>query len=480
LKRSIFSSRLLDSRICSEEVTKSEQTFGYFLGPCLVYVVYTALAGTYLTQFYTDVLGLAGGFLTMMPLVSKLFSSLTGFIIGHMIDRTRTAQGKARPWILGSGILLAVCGTLLYCVPKASYEIQIFWVVASYNLFFGLAFEIYSLSHSLMVPLSTRNTKQRDNLAMLISTGTTIIPGIVTTIIVPLLIQKIGVGTDAQNEWLTVMSLLSIIAIPATLLEYYFTKERVTMEAEESDSKSEAFSYGKQLRTCLNNKYWILIILFTVIQNFANGLSTGSMLYYCNWVLDDNVADGTIKQIQVNMIGHAPMGIGVMILWSLLRKFGKRKVVMVGFAVASLGSFIVLVSSGRMVIVLGGLLVKSFGSLPAYVMMALLAETLDYIEWENGFRVDGFSASAACIIQSVAMGISQTILLLGMNVFGYISPESTNQIICQPDSIKIFFGWCFAGIPMIGFLFCAIIMIFYDLELKMSEITNMLSTKKKS
>ena len=49
-----------------------------------------------------------------MPLLSKLLGSVISIFIGRLIDHTRTSQGKARPWILFSGPLLAVCGILLY------------------------------------------------------------------------------------------------------------------------------------------------------------------------------------------------------------------------------------------------------------------------------------------------------------------------------------------------------------------------------
>ena len=119
-----------------------------------------------------------------------------------------------------SGALLAVCGFLLYAVPKSSYAVQLAWVIVSYNLFFGLAFNLYSLSHSLMVPLSTDDSKQRDSLAMLTSMATSLLPGMLTTIIMPLLVSFIGVGNGARGAWLSVMGILSILAIPATLLEY--------------------------------------------------------------------------------------------------------------------------------------------------------------------------------------------------------------------------------------------------------------------
>lgn len=476
--RDILSSNIFHSRIHSEDTQKCEQILGYFLGPCLVYMMYYAVAGTYLTQFYTDVLGLAGGFLTMMPLFSKILSGITSFLIGRMIDRTHTCQGKARPWLFASGFLLSACGGLLYIVPMASYEIQITWVVISYNLFFDIAFAIYTLSHSLMVPLSTRNTRQRDTLAMLTSTGTAMIPGIISTILMPILISNIGVGRDSQGAWITVMGILSILAIPATLVEYYFTLERVTSEA--GDPHTETVPFAKQISACFHDKYWLIILGFTFVIQLCNGLSTNSMLYYCNWVLGNSVESGATKQILVNMIGQAPMGFGVAILWPLVRKFGKRNVTMFGFLLAAIGSFLVLLSADNLTMVLICLFIKSIGAVPTYVMASLLAEALDHVEWKHGFRADGFSASVNSIIQTVVMGLAQTLLLAGVTVFGYITPESSGQILFQPEAVRSFFSWCFAGLPMIGYGICALLMLLYDLEPQMPAITKEISLRKRN
>lgn len=462
--KDILSNRLLDSRIHSDNTQKSEHIFGYFLGPCLVHMMYTGVAGTYLTQFYTDVLGIAGVFLTMMPLVSKILTGVISIFIGRLIDRTHTVQGKARPWILGSGVLLAVCGIALYAVPKASYEMQIAWIVISYNLFFSLAYSTYSLSHSLMVPLSTRDTKQRDSLAMLTSTGTAMIPGMLVTIVMPLLVKSIGVGSGSQGSWITVMGILSVIALPGTLMEYYFTKERVTTQMS-AEKVSEA-SFGKQVSACFRDKYWLMAITFMLICHLCSALTTNSMLYYCNWVLGNSIDSGATKQILVNAIGQAPMGFGVVILWPLVRKFGKRKVAVIGFTIAAMGALFVLIAKDNIVIVLTALFIKSIGALPTYVMSAVLAEALDHVEQRNGFRADGFSASVNSIILTVVQGIGQTILLAGIGALGYITPESTAQIITQPEAVRGFFSWCYAGIPMIGYAICALIMLFYNIESK--------------
>ncbi len=458
MKRDLFESNWLRSRVREDRITRREQVLGYFVGPCLVYMMYTCVAGTYLTQFYTDVLGLAGGLLTLMPLVSKLISGAVSLLLGRLIDRTRTAQGKARPWILGSGLLLTVCGLLLYAVPRAPRPWQIAWVVVSYNLFFSLAFSSYALSHALMVPLSTRDAGQRDGLAMLTSTGTSMLPGMLTTIVMPLLVRQMGVGAGARGAWLGVMGLFSALALPATLVEYYFTLERVTAG---NPAAQTSVSFTRQLRTCLADRSWVLVMIFTLLLYLAGAMTTNSMLYYCNWVLGDSIQSGAARQILVNMVGQAPMGIGVVILWPLVRRFGKRRVALVGFLAASLGCGLVALAGDRMVPVLAGLVVKSTGALPTYTMAAFLAEALDHVEAHRGFRVDGLSASVNSLIQSTVQGISQTMLLAGISGLGYLAPASSTQVVQQNPAVRLFFTLCFVGVPAVGYLLCALIMAVY-------------------
>ncbi len=471
--KGLFASRVFNSRITSANTQKSEMWLGYFFGPCFVYMAYYCIAGSYLTQFYTDVLGIGGAFLVMMPIVSKVIDAITNIVMGRIIDKTRTKQGKARPWILISGILLAVTGCMLYMVPKASYKVQIVWIIVSYNLFFALAFTIYNMSHSLMVPLSTRNTKQRDGLAMLTSTGTNMLPGLMSSIILPILIQAFGVGSEAQGTWISMMSVLSILAIPATLLEYYFTKERVTEDdmGQDGENKVEVIAFSRQLKACFSDKYWLMVMGFWAVFQLFNILQTNSMLYYCNWVMGNSVDSGTGYQVLVNAIGQAPLGFGIFILWPLVRKYGKRRVMQVGFAISAVGNLFVLLSRGSVAPVMICLFLRSFGSVPFYALTAQLAEALDHIDWKNGFRADGFSASVYSILITVMAGVGQTIILGGINTFGYIAPANTAQVIAQPDAMKTFFACCFAGAPMVGYLIGSVLMSFYDIEAKMPQIS---------
>lgn len=467
----VFESPRMDSRITSANTQHSERALGFFIGPMLVYMVYYGVAGTYLTQFYTDVLQISGIFLVLMPVLSKIVDAFTNIFMGRIIDRTRTRQGKARPWILISGILLAIAGVMLYAVPRASYRVQIIWVVFSYNLFFALAFTIYNMSHLLMVPLSTRNSKQRDTLALLSNAGCSMIPGLLVTVIMPIVIAKLGVGDAARGSWLTMMSIISILAIPATLIEYYFTKERITEDAAVSENEETVhISFKEQMKACLADPYWLIVMGFWILYNLSQYLMSGSMIYYCNWVLGDSVESGAVNQVAVNMIGQAPLGLGAIILWPLVRKFGKRLVMMIGFGICAVGCLCVMLSGSNMALVLPMLAIRSAGMVPVYVITALLAEAMDHIEWKRGFRVDGFSASIYSIIITVCAGAAQSILLAGINGLGYIAPESVSQHIAQPDGMKFFFTFCFVGVTMIAYAAGSLMMLKFDVEDKMPQI----------
>lgn len=79
--------------------------------------VYT-ITLSFLTFFYTDVLGINAGAVGVIILISKLFDGISDILAGNIIDHTHTKKGSARPWVLRSAIPLAVSTFLLFTVPN--------------------------------------------------------------------------------------------------------------------------------------------------------------------------------------------------------------------------------------------------------------------------------------------------------------------------------------------------------------------------
>lgn len=468
-KKSMFSSPRLDSRIRSANVTNKERWIGFFLGPAGV-ILLNAILSTYLNVFYTDVIkvgGLWGGlFLTVFPIVSKIVDAITNVIMGQIIDKTKTRQGKARPWLLIGGPVAAISAILLFLVPNASTTVQVIWILFSFNLYYSIGYTMYYMSHSMLVPLSTRNVKQRDGLGMLNNMAFSIIPGMFVALLFPALIIP-GLGVD-QGKWITMISIFAILALPCVMLEYFFTRERITEENGGVEDKSAA-SLKEQIKACFSSKYWVIIMVVMIIFNFTMIVQNTSLVYYCNWVLG-TYNDG-ITQTMVSAIGNAPLGFGILIMWPLVKKFDKRRVMLVGLVVAIIASFTFMINPTDMGWVLIMLAVRAFGALPlTYITMSMLADALDHVEWKAGFRADGFSMSVYTIIVTVSAGLGQGFFNWGLSAFGYVPPAADGTWVAQNAGIQNFFVWGFQGIYAIGMIIMFVLFLFYKVEKEMPQI----------
>lgn len=401
--------------------------------------------------------------MTIFPIVSKIIDAITNVVMGYIIDRTKTKQGKARPWLLLSAPLIAVTGILLFIVPSGNQKLQIAWVMISYNLFYSFAYTIYNMSHGLMVPLSTRNTIQRGGLSVFNQISSIMISGILVALVFPMAIMP-ALGVN-KSLWIIVMSVLSIIALPLILMEYYFTKERVTEEQGGADAPK--VSFAKQLKIVFSDKYLWIIFIYLLVSTFGTVFKNLGLVYYCNYVLG-TYNDG-ITQMLVSVIGGVPMGIGVFLVWPLAKKFGKRNVTMWGFVLYAIGSAICWMFPTNLFIVLVGQFIKNIGGLPcAYVFMALFADSLDHIEWKSGVRCDGLAVSISSIISVALVGVCTGIFNALIAKAGYVAPSlnEAGQTIAavQNDAVKNVITFSFVGLEVFTGAALAILLAFFNVE----------------
>ncbi len=477
----VLSKRIFNSQVRSQNVTNKEKWLGYLLGPCGA-LLFNAILATYLNVYYTDVLKLSslwgGAFLVVFPLVSKIIDAFTNVIMGYIIDRTKTKQGKARPWLLLSAPLMCITGVLLFIVPNGSESLQAVWVILSYNLFYSFAYTIFNMSHNLMCPLSTRNTVQRGGLSVFNQIATIMMSGIVVALLFPMVVMP-SLGVD-KSKWILIMSILSIIVLPLTLLEYYFTKERVTEEQAINTEKKIPFT--TQLKIVFSDKFMWVILVYFLIYTFGSSIKNLGLVYYCNYVLG-TYNDG-ITQMLVSVIGGVPVGIGIFAVWPLAKKFGKRNVTMFGFLFYALGSAICWLFPTNLVIVLIGQFIKNIGGLPcAYVFMALFADTLDHLEWKSGIRCDGIAMSIYSIIAVALVGVSTAVFNAMLSDAGYIPPELVDGVtvaFTQPQKVNDVITLAFVGLETFTGVILAVLLIFLGVEKTISKKQQVIRDRQKA
>ena len=163
-KRDFRNGPLAGSAVKTDVVRMPEMLIGYFIGPfgaLLSSGIFTSI----LQNYFTDVLQLNLTFLTTLQLFSTILIVVANLIVGQLIERTKTMAGKARPWILLSAFTLSAASVLMFIVPFQDDTARMIWIAVAYNLYYAVAYPIYNTANSTLIPVSTRDSRQRGALA---------------------------------------------------------------------------------------------------------------------------------------------------------------------------------------------------------------------------------------------------------------------------------------------------------------------------
>ena len=457
MKQGMLSSKLFDSRVPAEKVTTREKILGHFMGPIAVMVMNSILSN-YLNVYYTDVLKIGGiwdgMFISLFPIVAKVLDVLTFIFMGLVVDKTRSRQGKARPWILFAAPLMVVCLVLLFAVPTGNDNLTALWIFISYTVFYAVAFTMYSTAHTLLVPLATSDPAERQKLSTVANTPSMAAGSFVAILFPCLIVPFMGVN---GGRWVAIAIVLAFISFPLILMEFFFTRERVTETGGEAEG--EKITLREQMRCCLKSRNWIVLMIYLIVINIVNALFSAGTFYYCNWVLG-SYNDG-FTQALFYALGQAPLGIGILLCNPLAKKIGKRNSIMLGMVFSTGGVLLCLVNPRSLPIVLVGQFIRSFGLIPSsYMLSSLLGDALDDVEQKSGKRCDGFSSSVFNCIVTIMGGVALCVFNFGISHLGYAAPTA-GVIPVQNDAIQTFIIFCVIGVQLIAYPLIAVITRFF-------------------
>ena len=500
-KKSVFDNPLLSTKIKSANAKLfPEGAIGYFIGPTLALFANSVLSN-YFNKYMTDVLNItvwAQEFFNWLPVISVIFVILGNIVVGRLMDKSRTKAGKARPLLLLSVPLAVLALIVLFVVsPYASDtenvdgQILLLSMIAiGYNLWFAIAYPFYYTPHAGLVNLSTRNSKDRSLLAT-ISNATTLAAMGLTTMILPFFLdllfvplydeagKKIVIDGVAQidkiasfNHWKIFVIALMITTALGVLIEYFFTRERITEESFANGivEQKKAEPISKQAKACIKDKFWWIILIFFFLYQLGGMLKNVSQLYYCTaqfkGVLDAETGlEGYSTGIggsfsgTLAIIGAIPTALGMVLAWPLSNKIGKGKAILFGAILAAVGGAIGFIAPDNFVVVCISFAVKALGSTPAmYLSLALLADILDHQEAMHGFRTDGFTMTIYGAIMAGMTGIATGVLNITLSASGYSA-----DLVSSP-AIRTAMTWVFIGGETICYALIALIFILMNVE----------------
>ena len=409
------------------------------------------------------------------------------------------------------------------------------FAAVGYNLFYAFAWPMYYTSHSALVNLSTRDSGKRgllgtaimaaqlgaagvsgmfggiivDALGLLpvytydnayayannllseadmkaVEAGTkTLIPNMENSVTSAFTndftqVQKLS-GTEysitisreaANQKWVILMIVMIAALIIGCLLEYFFTRERITEEqiknaesaGNSEESKVKKVTMGQQVKICMKDKYWWMIMIFWFLYQFGGMMKNNDMSFY-----SQAYTNGVSLSSFINTIGAVPTALGMVVVWPLAAKFTKSKAISLGGVLAALGAAAAFSCLGFATneaavsgVSIGAFCVKALGTAPAmYISIALMANVLDHQEAVHGVRTDGFTMAVYGSIMVAMSGICNGIII-GLN--NLIDPANK-------DALRFLHTFLAYGVEGICYLLIAVMFLFMNVE-KFTNVDN--------
>ncbi len=473
-KSDFWSSPLASSRIKTADVKMPEMLIGYFIGPfgaLLSSGIFTSI----LQNYFTDVLKLDLTFLTTLQLFSTILIVAANLIVGQLIERTKTMAGKARPWILLSALTLSVASVLMFIVPFEGAA-KMVWIAIAYNLYYAVAYPIYNTANSTLIPVSTRNSQQRGALASFTNVAGLGVMG-AGSMVFPILVS-FALKED-QGMWFIAMLAIAIFSALTIYLQFMFTRERVTEELMQQGASEEekpaAASIGTQLKAVTSEKMWWIVILFYMGFQWSGALKNGSMSYFCKWVLDNTFVGNAdawgASQSLLSIMGAVPMAVAAVFVVPLCNIFGKRIVTLIVMIVGAAGGVIAILGNGQIVPVAIGVALKCLGSSPAcYMILAMLADVIDHIEFKSHIRTDGLTMSIYSSIMVAGTPICNSIFSAILNMSGYDQgADVALGTAAQSAGVQAAITASYIWVETIAYVVCAVLIFFFTIEKKLPE-----------
>ena len=501
-KSSIFDK--LPSLIKKSNVTLfPEGLMGYLVGPTLALMANSVLAN-YFNKYMTDVLNInswASEFFKWLPVISVIFVVVGNIIVGRLMDKSSSRAGKARPLLLISVPISFLALLILFVIsPLATDTINpggqglaLVCIAIGYNLWFAIAYPMYYTPHAALVNLSTRNSKDRTLLATL-SNATALAAMGLSTMILPFFLSLLFVpqttnlpegavllesgeyalngvvlydAVASYNHWKIFVIALTAITVVGALVEFMFTRERVTeesMDQGDSAAPAKALPIGQQAKICFKDKFWVIMMVFFFCYQLGGMAKNVSQLYFCQAMFPNadgvyTIANGGNISGFLAIIGAIPTAIGMVAAPILANKIGKGKAIFCGAILATVGGLLGLIAPANLILVYVSFILKALGSTPAmYLSMALLADVLDHQEAIHGKRTDGLTMTIYGAIMAGMTGVATGILNIVLSNVGYAADNISSA------AIRGAMPWVFIGVETFCYLVIFLIFIFMGVE----------------
>ena len=407
LSGGLFDKPFMDSKANTNSVSTKEWVLGHLIGPLgLIFVVNTiaALVEKFFTQqtgaMYgvnnVDMIRQMGGWYEIIMTTAKVLAVGVGLLNGWLIQKTESRQGRMRPWHLIFGFVSIAIGGLIFLFPGNTlgnaYWYYFFFLLICYHT---VGSSYFYLFRDTICSLVTRDPKEKTHIQFIRKMSWTLLSGIVIGMVFNMVVLPMWLEKDI-NGYPILMVTMSIIAIPLLLLEYFYTRERISedvaIEHDWLDEKKP--SLREQMKALLSNRYFVILFLIATVSGIVDNFKGGNVQYfYIKFMLGG--AENPLMYTIYQVVTGVPLGIGAFAIYPIAKKVGIKNLTVGGYALVLIGSIMGWMFPDQMIPAMVGGFLRNVGWLPnAYIFATLMCFAYDSVEHKSHMRLEGMMGVA--------------------------------------------------------------------------------------
>lgn len=463
----------------NEQVTLKPFTFkdkiGYMFGD-FGNDFFFIMASSFLTVFYTNVLGIPGAIVGTLFLVARCVDAFTDIGMGRIVDSAvHHVDGRYRVWIKRM-MIPVVCSGLLMFVPWVAnlpMTWRIVYIFVTYILWGSFMYTSINIPYGSMASVLTADPVERASLSTFRSLGAAF-AGLIVGSLTPMIIYVKDANGNQIMDGTRVFFVACVFAVLALIcytLCYKWSTERIVIE--KTEGKKETM--GDLFKALMTNKPLLTIILAAILLLLAMLLQQSMNVYLYQEYFKSITAMSVAGMLSTGVtLLLAPFS-GV-----FTRKFGKKEssaVALLFSAVVYAIMFIMKIKNPWVFIVF--LLFANMGSgLFNLMIWAFISDIIDYQTYKTGSNdggtIYGVYSFARKLGQALAGGLGGYVLTW----IGYQSSTAGQAVVQTPQVLNSIYSVA-TGVPAVCYFLISMILFFlYPLsKKKVAEIKKALDAR---
>lgn len=387
---------------------KEKYSFGIgAIGKDAVY----AIVSIYLMFYFTDVLGIAAGFVGGLFFVARIWDAINDPIMGLIVDNTRTRWGKFRPWIL-IGTLVNSVGLIFLFTDCGLTGNALYIYVSVIYILWGMTYTLMDVPYWSMLPNLTSDKEEREEVSVI----PRIFAAFATLIVSSLGLKIVSILGDGNQKsgFLYFSIIISAVFIVTILITVKNTREHNFSSSQEKTTLKQMVNVlvkNDQLITFL-----FMVLLFTVGQQIIAGIQ----LYYFKYVTGSE----NLFTVFVSFSGISTI-LGLIVFPKIVSKLSRIKVYILGCVLPVIGIVMLLLAGlflpkNPILVGLAGIIYSFGGGFFTGSQTVALADIVDYGECKLGTRNESVIFSIQTLLVKISTAFGGLLTGLILSATGYV------------------------------------------------------------